>query len=169
MSEVNILDWILAIVAFIGAGIGGGGLLINARSFRKTRKLEEVRLTESILKDLRDFEEKMPSINTDKDRLEWGRQYFNAIEWLSFLINYKHINDKKLIDYFKHDVKAWHERFFTYQYLDKRYRDGKDYYEEFRKLFTRFKKEEGWKDCKCSDCVEEDKPKSFLQKLRRKS
>ncbi len=158
--------WAPTGIAFF-AGITLG---INAWSFFRTRKTEEIRLTESILKDLRDFEEKRPILEANAgSRHEWGRQYFNAIEWLSFLINNKYVNDKKLIDYFKHDVKKWHEKWFTNDYLEKRLIDGKEYYEEFRKLFKKFKKEENWKDCKCSDCAEEDKPKGFFQKLRRKS
>lgn len=157
--------WAPTGIAFF-AGITLG---LNAWHFIKTRKTEEIRLTESILKDLRDFEEKRPKLEDDPgSRHEWGRQYFNAIEWLSFLINNKYINDKKLIDYFKHDVKAWHEKWFVYDYLQQHLRDGKEYYEEFRKLFMRFKKEEKWKDCKCSDCAEEDKPKGLLRKFRRK-
>jgi len=169
MSVDDVVKWVPILVPSAGAIIGGAGLFINACSFIKSRKLEEIRLAESIFKDIRDFEDRIDNIDDKEEKLEWGRKFFNVIEWLSFLINNNHINDEKLVDYFKDDIKVWHKEWFTYDYLEKRFRDDKNTYEEFRKLYSRFKKEEQWNDCKCSDCLEEDNILSdaFLQKFRK--
>jgi hypothetical protein len=151
MSVDDVLKWVPVGVA----GFAGVSLLINARSFRRTRKLEQIKLAESILKDIRDLEEKIDEIKDKIHLQDWGRKFFNIVEWLSFLINNHHINDKTLINYFKPSYKTWHEEWFNYEYLEKDLRDDKKTYEEFRKLFDHFRMGENWKDCKCCDCAKD--------------
>jgi hypothetical protein len=116
----------------------------------ESRKTEEIRLTEGILNDIRDLDDKEEN---EKDKLEWGRKFFNTIEWLSFLINNKHITDKKLIDFFKSPIHNWHRDWFTNSsYIDDKTRDDPTEYEEFKKLYKTFKEEMDWNDCMCSCC-----------------
>jgi hypothetical protein len=141
------------IIVGIFAGIA---LVVNAQSFWKSRKTEQIRLSESILKDIRDSEDQIDKLIKDnaskEDKQEWGRRFFNTVEWLSFLINNKHITEQTLIDFYKPSFKMWHEEWFNHDYLEKDYRDNKKNYEEFRKLYDYFRMDENWKDCKCSDC-----------------
>ena len=134
---------------FVG-GFAGGSLFVNMFHFIKYRKAEELHLTESVMKDIRDLEGKRDS---EQDKIEWGRNFFNTIEWFSFLINKNHIRDKKVIEFFKSAMHMWHKDYFNDEtYIDKKTRENKEDYEEFRELHTRFRLEENWKDCTCCDC-----------------
>ena len=158
MSVDELLKWVpigVAIFAGIGLFLSARSLNLNTISFRKSQLTEEIRLTEGILNDIRDLDDKEDG---EQDKLEWGRKFFNTIEWLSFLINNEHIQDEKLIDFFRSPIHAWHRDWFTNPtYIEDKTRDDPTEYEEFKKLHKRFKKEKNWKDCKCNDCNPESK------------
>lgn len=154
MSVDDLLTW----APIVASGFAGGGLVIAAINLWKSRKTEEIRLTEGILNDIRDLEDKEEK---EKDKLEWGRKFFNIIEWLSFLINNDHITDKKLINFFKPTIHAWHRDWFTNPtYIENKTRDDPTEYEEFKKLHERFKKEKNWNDCLCSCCNPQEENKT---------
>jgi len=161
MSVDELLKWVpIGVASFAGISLffSGRSLNFNTINFRKSQLTEQIRLTEGILNDIRDLEDKE---NDEQDKLEWGRKFFNIIEWLSFLINNEHIQDEKLIDFIRSPIHAWHRDWFTNStYIEDRTRDDPTEYEEFKKLHKRFKEENNWNDCLCSCCNPQEQNKT---------
>ena len=139
-------------VSIIAASAAVVALIFTAMSFIRLRKTEQVRLSESILKDVRnsikDFDiiSSEPVKDSDDVRIREGkidRYLDNACEtlnWYCKLIEIEEINDKRLMDYFKRIVIKWHDDFFV-KHIGVEIISG-DKYPSFKRVYQRFKHEE---------------------------
>lgn len=140
-------------VSLIGAVAGiatASALFFTIGSFRRIRKTEEVRLAESVFKDIRALEKDLSDINAipeDPDMRDaearrknsWRSQFFNTLEWLSFLVNEHKIKDKKVIKFFKPAIMKWYDDIFV-QYMGNAVTDPEEF-PEFKKLYEKFRQD----------------------------
>ena len=129
-------------IQIISAGIYAGALFFTIITFRRTKRLDQIALSENIFKELRNLDlelAKVPSgSHYDDTRKQWYSRIFNTLNWLSFLINEKIIIDKKIIDHIKPDMTRYYEEtFLKNTQLDER--DSR-FYQEFTKLYRMIKK-----------------------------
>ena len=113
-------------------------------SYRSFRNAEEIKLAESIFKDLRDLEKKKYELPTEPTEIEkykdWASLFFNTLEWFSFLVNKKKIKDNKIPEFFKQAIMAWYEDIFLDEYyIDKSQVDNPEEYPEFKQLYQDLK------------------------------
>jgi hypothetical protein len=135
---VILADYIQIIVA----GIYAIALFYTIVTFRRTKRLDQITLSNTIFSDLRELDRelaKIPSASQyDDARSQWYSRIFNTLDWLSFLINEKVISDKKMIEYMKRDVIRYYEDIFlknaSVDEIDS------NSYQEFKKLYRRIKK-----------------------------
>lgn len=114
-------EWVISAIAALAAVVA---LWFTANSFIRLRKTEQVRLSESILKDIRNSIKDYDIISFDnvknpdeiKTRLRKLDRYLdNACEtlnWYCKLIEIGEINDKRLVEYFKRIIVKWNDEFF---------------------------------------------------------
>ena len=129
-------------IQIISAVIYAGALFFTIITFRRTKRLDQISLSENIFKELRNLDlelSKVPiGLQYDDTRKQWYLRIFNTLNWLSFLINQKIIMDKKIIDHLKPDIIRYYEETF----LDNIRIDERDskFYHEFVKLYRMIKK-----------------------------
>jgi hypothetical protein len=135
---VILADYIQIIVA----GIYAIALFYTIVTFRRTKRLDQITLSNTIYSDLRDLDRELAKIPSgsqyDDARSQWYSRIFNTLDWLSYLINEKVIGDKRMIEYMKRDIIRYYEdTFLKNASVDER---DSNSYQEFKKLYRRIKK-----------------------------
>jgi hypothetical protein len=110
-------------------------------TFRRTKRLDQITLSDTTFSDLRDLDREVAKIPSgsqyDDARSLWYSRIFNTLDWLSFLINEKVIDDQKMIEYMKPTIIRYYEdAFLKNASVDER--DSKSY-QEFKKLYRLMK------------------------------
>jgi len=129
-------------IQVISAGIYAMALFFTIVTFRRTKRLDQIALSNNIFSELRNLDlelAKIPSGSQYNDtRSQWYSRIFNSVNWLSFMINEKVINDKKLIEHIKPAIARYYEdTFLKNASVDER--DSR-LYQEFKKLYLTIKK-----------------------------
>jgi hypothetical protein len=130
-------DYIQIIVAIIYAV----ALYYTVVTFKRSKELDQITVTETIFNDLRQLDRelsKLPSSSQDdQGRKELYSRILNTVDWLSFLINTKVITDRRMIAYMKPTLIQYYQDTFVQNMLaDERYSNS---YQQFKKLYERMK------------------------------
>lgn len=131
-------DYIQIIVSVIYAI----ALFYTVITFKRTKELDQIRITETIFNDLRELDRELSKIPSgsqlDSSRKELYSRIITTLDWLSFLVNKKVISDKRMIEYMKPTLMQYYEDSFVQNILaEERYSNS---YYDFRKLYQRMKK-----------------------------
>ena len=131
-------DYIQIIVSVIYAI----ALFYTVIAFKRTKELDQIRITETIFNDLRELDRELPKIpsgsQNDSSRKELYSRIITTLDWLSFLVNKKVISDKRMIEYMKPTLMQYYEDSLVQNILaEERYSNS---YHDFRKLYQRMKK-----------------------------
>jgi len=90
-------DYIQIIVSVIYAI----ALFYTVITFKRTKELDQIRITETIFNDLRELDRELSKIPSgsqhDSSRKELYSRIITTLDWLSFLVNKKVISDKRMI------------------------------------------------------------------------
>jgi hypothetical protein len=128
-------------IQIIAAGIYAIALFYTIVTFRRTKRLDQITLSDTTFSDLRDLDREVAKIPSgsqyDDARSQWYSRVFNTLDWLSYLINEKVIDDQKMIEYMKPTIIRYYEdTFLKNASVDER--DSKSY-QEFKKLYRLMK------------------------------
>jgi len=132
-------DYIQIIVAIIYAV----ALFYTVITFKRSKELDQIRITETIFNDLRQLDRelsKLPSSSQDdQGKKELYSRILNTVDWLSFLINTKVIIDRRMIAYMKPTLIQYYQDTFVQNMLaDESYSNS---YRQFKKLYQSMKLE----------------------------
>jgi hypothetical protein len=132
-------DFIQIIVAIIYAV----ALYYTVRTFKGSKELDQIRVTETIFNDLRQLDYQLSSLpagsQNDRAREEHYSRILNTVDWLSFLINTKVITDRRMIEYMKPTLFRYYQNTFVQNILtDERYSNS---YLQFKKLYQKMKQD----------------------------
>jgi hypothetical protein len=132
-------DFIQIIVAIIYAV----ALYYTVRTFKRSKELDQIRVTETIFNDLRQLDYQLSSLQAgsqnDRTREEHYSRILNTVDWLSFLINTKVITDRRMIEYMKPTLFRHYQNTFVQNILtDERYSSS---YLQFKKLYQKMKQD----------------------------
>ena len=129
-------------IQIIGAGIYATALFYTILTFKHTKRLDQISLSNNIFNELRNLDLEIAKIplepKYDDVRNQWYSRMFNSINWLSFLINEKVINDKKMIEHFKPIIVKYYEDIFIKSVSIEE--QNFNSYSEFKKLYRAIKK-----------------------------
>jgi hypothetical protein len=129
-------------IQIISAGIYAAALFITIITFRRTKRLDQITLSDTVFKELRNLDLELakvpPGSQYDDARRQWYYRIFNTLNWLSFMINEKMITDKKIIEHMKPVIASYYEETFMNNVTVEE-RDSK-FYQEFTKLYRTIKK-----------------------------
>ena len=130
-------DYIQIIVAIIYAV----ALFYTVITFKRSKELDQIRITETIFNDLRQLDRELSTLPSssqdDQGRKELYSRILNTVDWLSFLINTKVITDRRMIAYMKPTLIQYYQDTFVQNMLgDERYSNS---YRQFKKLYERMK------------------------------
>ena len=130
-------DYIQIIVAIIYAV----ALFYTVITFKRSKELDQIRITETIFNDLRQLDRELSTLPSssqdDQGRKELYSRILNTVDWLSFLINTKVITDRRMIAYMKPTLIQYYQDTFVQNMLaDERYSNS---HHHFKKLYQRMK------------------------------
>ena len=126
-------DYIQIIVAIIYAV----ALYYTVITFKRSKELDQIRVTETIFNDIRQLDRELSKLRSssqdDQVRKELYSRILNTVDWLSFLINTKVITDRRMILYMKPTLIQYYQDTFVQSMLaDERYSNS---YHQFKKLY----------------------------------
>lgn len=132
-------DYIQIIVAVIYAV----ALYYTVITFKRSKELDQIRVTETIFNDIRQLDRELSKLPTssqdDQVSKELYSRILNTVDWLSFLINTKVIADRRMISYMKPTLIQYYQDTFVQNMLaDERYSNS---YHQFKKLYQRMKRD----------------------------
>ena len=130
-------DYIQIIVAVIYAV----ALYYTVITFKRSKELDQIRVTETIFNDIRQLDRELSKLRSssqdDQVRKELYSRILNTVDWLSFLINTKVITDRRIILYMKPTLIQYYQDTFVQSILaDEKYSNS---YHQFKKLYQRMK------------------------------
>ncbi|MDQ5876568.1 MAG: hypothetical protein M3288_06990 [Thermoproteota archaeon] len=139
MVEITTAEYI----QIIAAGIYATALFYTIVTFRRSKRIDQITLGEHIFSDLRELDRELakipPESQYDNARSIVYYRIFNNLDYLSFNVNRKIIDDKKLIEYMKpYIIKYYEETFQTHaSTADK---SDPNSYREFKRFYFKLKK-----------------------------
>lgn len=86
-------------IQIIGTGIYANALFYTILTFKRTKRLDQITLSNNIFNELRNLDLEIAKIPLEPKyndiRNQWYSRMFNSVNWLYFLINEKAINERK--------------------------------------------------------------------------
>jgi hypothetical protein len=132
-------------IQIIAAGIYAIALFYTIVTFRRTKRLDQITLSDRIFSELRELDRdlaKIPSESQyDNARDQVYFRIFSTLDYLSFLVNQKIIDDRRLLEYMKPTIISYYEDIFkrhpSSSKMDQR---GSKSYQQFREFYLKLKK-----------------------------
>jgi hypothetical protein len=138
MIVLSTADYLQIITAVIYAA----ALFYTVLTFRRSKRLDQLTITNDIFLELRNLDRELakipPEPQYDDARSQTYSRIFTTLDYLSFLINQKVVDDRRLMDYMKADIIRYYEdAFLKHASIDER---DSNSYQQFRKLYLKVKK-----------------------------
>ena len=129
-------------IQIITAAIYAAALFYTILTFRRSKRLDQLTITNEIFLELRNLDRELAKIpreaQYDDARSQTYSRIFTTLDYLSFLINQKVVDDERLMDYMKADVIRYYEdQFLKHASIDER---DSSSYQQFKKLYLKVKK-----------------------------
>jgi hypothetical protein len=126
----------------ITAAIYAAALFYTILTFRRSKRLDQLTITNEIFLELRNLDRELAKIpreaQYDDARSQTYSRIFTTLDYLSFLINQKVVDDRRLMDYMKADIIRYYEdAFLKHASIDER---DSNSYQQFKKLYIKVKK-----------------------------
>jgi hypothetical protein len=126
----------------VTAAIYAAALFYTILTFRRSKRLDQLTITNEIFLDLRNLDRELakipPEVQYDDARSQTYSRIFTTLDYLSFLINQKVVDDRRLMDYMKADITRYYEdAFLKHASIDER---DSNSYQHFKKLYLKIKK-----------------------------
>ncbi|HYZ58949.1 MAG: hypothetical protein M3275_09650 [Thermoproteota archaeon] len=126
----------------ITAAIYAAALFYTILTFRRSKRLDQLTITNEIFLELRNLDRVLAKIplgpQYDDARSQTYSRIFTTLDYLSFLINQKVVDDRRLMDYMKADIiRYYEEAFLKHASIDER---DSNSYQQFKKLYLKVKK-----------------------------
>lgn len=126
----------------ITAAIYAAALFYTILTFRRSKRLDQLTITNEIFLELRNLDRELakipPETQYDDARSQIYSRIFTTLDYLSFLINQKVVEDRRLMDYMKADIIRYYEDAFL-RHASIEERDSNSY-QQFKKLYFKVKK-----------------------------
>ena len=126
----------------VTAAIYAAALFYTILTFRRSKRLDQLTITNEIFLELRNLDRELAKIpreaQYDDARSQTYSRIFTTLDYLSFLINQKVVDDRRLMDYMKADIIRYYEdAFLKHASIDER---DSNSYQQFKKLYLKVKK-----------------------------
>ncbi len=129
-------------IQIIAAGIYAIALFYTIITFRRSKRLDQITSSDRIFSDLRELDWELseipPESQYDNARNQIYYRIFGTLDYLSFNINRKIIDDRRLLDYMKPFIISYYEDIFLkHTSVEER---NSPYFQEFEKFYLTLKK-----------------------------
>ncbi len=141
MIQFPSIDVVSDYVVIFAALITVGSIVYVIKTYTRNRKLEQIKLLDSILKELKEMQKEVTYLVKEPNNKlkldDWDNRFFNTCEWLAFLINTGEIKDKNLENYFEDTLVQARDMFD--QYAKDTDKPNPKRFREFKKLLIHMK------------------------------
>jgi hypothetical protein len=138
MVEITTAEYI----QIIAAGIYATALFYTIVTFRRSKKIDQITLADRIFSGLRELDRELASIppesQYDNARSIVHYRIFGTLDYLSFNVNRKIIDDKRLIEYMKPFIIRYYEEMFQ-THASSADKSNPKSYQEFKRFYLKLK------------------------------
>jgi hypothetical protein len=130
-------------IQIIAAGIYAIALFYTIITFRRSKRLDQITLSDRIFSELRELDRELakipPESQYDNARNQVYLRIFSTLDYFSFLVNQKMVDDRGLLEYMKPTIISYYEDIFMKHPLsmDERYSKS---FQQFKKFYLKLKK-----------------------------
>jgi hypothetical protein len=128
-------------IQIIAAGIYATALFYTIVTYRRSKKLDQITLSDRIFSELRELDRELAKIPPESQyynaRSQVYSRIFNTLNYFSFLVNRKVIDDRWLLEYMKPVLIRYYEQTFL-ENVSSVERDSNSY-QQFKKLYFKLK------------------------------
>ena len=128
-------------IQIIAAGIYATALFYTIVTYRRSKKLDQITLSDGIFHELRELDRELAKIPSesqyDNARSQVYSRIFNTLNYFSFLVNRKVIDDRWLLEYMKPVLIRYYEETFL-KNASSVERDSNSY-QQFKKFYFKLK------------------------------
>ena len=139
MVEITTAEYI----QIIAAGIYATALFYTIVTYRRSKRIDQIAIAEHIFDGLRELDRELTKIplesQYDNARSIVYYRIFGNLDYLSFNVNRKIIDDKWLIEYMKPSIIRYYEEIFQTHASAADKSDPKSY-QEFKRFYLKLKK-----------------------------
>lgn len=130
-------------IQIIAAGIYAIALFYTIITFRRSKRLDQITLSDRIFSELRELDRELakipPESQYDNARNQVYLRIFSTLDYFSFLVNQKMVDDRWLLEYMNPIIISYYEDIFMKHPLSKDERDSKSF-QQFKKFYLKLKK-----------------------------
>ena len=130
-------------IQVIAAGIYAIALFYTIITFRRSKRLDQITLSDRIFSELRELDRELakipPESQYDNARNQVYLRIFSTLDYFSFLVNQKMVDDRRLLEYMNPIIISYYEDIFIKHPLSKGERDSKSF-QQFKKFYLKLKK-----------------------------
>ena len=130
-------------IQIIAAGIYAIALFYTIITFRRSKRLDQITLSDRIFSELRELDRELakipPESQYDNDRNQVYLRIFSTLDYFSFLVNQKMVDDRRLLEYMNPIIISYYEDIFIKHPLSKDERNSKSF-QQFKKFYLKLKK-----------------------------
>jgi hypothetical protein len=139
MVEITTAEYIQV----IAAGIYATALFYTIVTYRRSKRIDQITISEHIFDGLRELDRELtkipPDSQHDNARSIVYYRIFGNLDYLSFNVNHKIIDDKWLIEYMKPFIIRYCEETFL-KHASSLYKSDPKSYQEFKRCYLTLKK-----------------------------
>lgn len=130
-------------IQIIAAGIYAIALFYTIITFRRSKRLDQITLSDRIFSELRELDRELakipPESQYDNARNQVYLRIFSTLDYFSFLVNQKMVDDRWLLEYMNPIIISYYEDIFMKHPLSKDERDSKSF-QQFKKFYLKLEK-----------------------------
>lgn len=130
-------------IQIIAAGIYAIALFYTIITFRRSKRLDQITLSDRIFSELRELDRELakipPESQYDNARNQVYLRIFSTLDYFSFLVNQKMVDDRRLLEYMNPIIISYYEDIFIKHPLSKDERNSKSF-QQFKKFYLKLKK-----------------------------
>ncbi|HEY9385874.1 MAG TPA: hypothetical protein VIP70_02455 [Nitrososphaeraceae archaeon] len=130
-------------IQIIAAGIYAIALFYTIITFRRSKRLDQITLSDRIFSELRELDRELakipPESQYDYARNQVYLRIFSTLDYFSFLVNQKMVDDRRLLEYMNPIIISYYEDIFIKHPLSKDERNSKSF-QQFKKFYLKLKK-----------------------------
>jgi hypothetical protein len=130
-------------IQIIAAGIYAIALFYTIITFRRSKRLDQITLSDRIFSELRKLDRELakipPESQYDNSRYQLYLRIFSTLDYFSFLVNQKMVDDRRLLEYMNPIIISYYEDIFMKHPLSMDERVSKSF-QQFKKFYFKLKK-----------------------------
>jgi hypothetical protein len=136
------LDFILKIALIIASGSVAIAFGLNYKIYRRMQVTDQVKLAHDFFAVYKELERRRAALyeqGKPKDQMkEWAEQFFDTLEWFSYLVNTKEITNPRLLSHYEELILDSYEKVLPNFYTQEE-RNDINFYPELDELYQKLR------------------------------